>query len=380
MPTDPTPSPSFRHDHDGLDHDGHDPDVADQDASATFDLARWQGELVALLNQIEAARSPEAEAGVVARVAALDPDLQDFLLARLAEQDSPEAAAFLAALAAQASTPGALRARAREALDGMAARGIRPPAVGAERFHTGWVQEGRERGEQIMILGWRLPNADLEALVFLIDWRGDAVKDFYRTRSMGDAEWDTLVEHNGGKGAPLTEITLAEGRALLRAALAEAQRYSRPMPREYKLAQSLIQRRILDAPAANEVGAPRHFIGTYLSPEAVVSAYVEALHYRDYALAWELLAPDHPRRLGVDLAAGVDALRRELKPAPRRRAEVTTAVDSDVVQGAAEATVRADGAEEATERGGRRVRQPVRERYTLHRERDGWRIANIERL
>ena len=244
----------------------------------------------------------------------------------------------------------------------------------------GGFRKGGNAASKSTILGWRLPNADLEALVFLIDWRGDAVKDFYRTRSMGDAEWDTLVEHNGGKGAPLTEITLAEGRALLRAALAEAQRYSRPMPREYKLAQSLIQRRILDAPAAMRWALRGISLALIYHRRRSSARMSRRSRTRDYALAWELLAPDHPRRLGVDLAAGVDALRRELKPAPRPRAEVTTAVDSDVVQGAAEATVRADGAEEATERGGRRVRQPVRERYTLHRETDGWRIANIERL
>src|SRR5690242_12802867 len=78
-----------------------------------------------------------------------------------------------------------------------------------------------------MPVGW------VEALVFLLYWCGDGLKDFYRTRHMSDVEWHQLVEHNAAKGAPLAELTIPEARALLDAAQAESRRFSRPMTRDY---------------------------------------------------------------------------------------------------------------------------------------------------
>jgi hypothetical protein len=339
----------------------------------------WQDELIALLAELEAARTPDAEADVLTRLAGLDPELQAFLLERMAEQQSPEAAAFLALVAAHAATPSGMRDRAQEALAALARKGIAPPATGEESFYAGWVQVGRERGEQIMILGWRLADGRLEALVFLLDWRGDGLKDFYRTREIDDAEWRELVEHNGQKGAPLTAISLAEGRALLDEALAEGKRFSRPVPREYRLAQGLVRQRVLDAAPAPET--PRPLVTPDLDAEAVVAAYTRALHYRDFALAWELLAPAHPARVSPSRADGVEALRRAHKHTPRRRSEVSTSAEGG--QSGAEADraiVVAEGQEEVVEPSGRRVRRPVRERHALRRTGDGWRIEGIERL
>lgn len=346
-----------------------------QQASATA----WQDELLALLGELEAAHTPEAEASVLTRVTGLDPALQAFLVERMAEQATPEAAAFLAALAAHPTTSGEVRTRARAGLAALGERGIAPPAVGTESFHTGWVQHGRERGEQIMMLAWRLPDDRLEALVFLLDWHGDGVKDFYRTREISETEWLELVEHNGQKGAPLTEISLAEGRALLEEALAEGKRFSRPVPREYRLAQSLIQDRVFDASPLP--AAPRQYVTPELDPAAVVTAYVGALHFRDYLLAWDLLAPGEPLRRSETRAEGGEALRREHKHAPRRRPDIAATVEEQAAPADdARAAVLAEGEEESVESSGRRLRRPVRERYTLRRTGDGWRIAGIERL
>jgi hypothetical protein len=337
----------------------------------------WQDELTALLAQIDAAHTPDAEAHVLATIAALDPDLQQFLIEQLAEQETSEAATFLAALAAHPVTRATARGQARAALDALAARGVSPPQTAEESFFTGWVQRGRECGEQIMMLAWRMPEDRLEALVFLLDWRGDGLKDFYRTREMNDAEWRELVEHNGQKGAPLTEISLAEGRALLEAALAEGRRFSRPVPREYRLSQALIRRRVLDATALP--AASRDFITPELDPAAVVAAYVRALHHRDYLLAWALLAPEHPQRgAETTAAAGVDALRQTHKHRPRPRPETVTTLEDGAAQDAT-ATVLAAGEEEYVETSGRKVRQPVRERYSLRRTAAGWRITGSER-
>jgi hypothetical protein len=339
----------------------------------------WHEELMALLGELEAAHTPEAEASVLTHVTSLDPDLQAFLIERMTEQENPEAAAFLASLAAHPTTSGDVRTRARAGLATLAERGITPAVLGAEAFHTGWVQNGRERGEQILILGWRLPDDQLEALVFLLDWHGDGVKDFYRTRELSEAEWQELVEHNGQKGAPLVEISLAEGRALLEEALAEGKRFSRPVPREYRLAQSLIQRRIFDA--APLPAAPRQYVSPDLESVAVVEAYVRAMHFRDYLLAWELLAPGQPARGSEVRAEGVEAMRREHKHAARRRPDVSATREVEPgSDDAGQAVVLAEGEEESVEPGGRRVRRAVRERYTLQRTPDGWRIAQVERL
>ena len=351
-----------------------------QDNPSSQQQAGWQNELAALLAEIEAATTPADEARVFGRVAALDPDLQLFLLEHMAAQATPEAAAFLAALAAHPHTPPAVSARARAEPDTLAARDILPPAPGVETFHAGWLQEGRERGEQIMILGWRLPDGRMEALVFLLDWRGDGLKDFYRTREVSPAEWRELLEHNGAKGAPLVEITLAEGRALLEDALAEGQRFSRPAPREYKLAQDVVNQRV--AQATDLPTTRRSHITPTLAPEEVVAAYVRALHHRDYALVYELLAPDHSTR-AQPRAAAIEALRREWKPMPRRRPDAKATLEAPSAATAArrdDASVLAEGQAETVERTGRRVRTTVRERYHLRRTPEGWRISGVETL
>jgi hypothetical protein len=165
---------------------------------------------------------------------------------------------------------------------------------------------------------------------------------------------------------------------LLEEALTEGQRFSRPVPREYKQAQALVNQRVLSAAALPETH--RSYVTPDLAPDAVVAAYVRALHHRDYALAWEVLAPDHPARVG-DRDEAIEALRRAWKHAPRRKPEVTATLAAPVAEGDEKtATVRAEGEAETVERTGRRVRTPVRERYDLRRTPDGWRISAVHSL
>ncbi len=347
------------------------------DDPTTAQDAAWHEVLSALLAELEAATTSEAQAGVLAHVATLDPDLQRFLIANMVAQATPEAAAFLGALAAQPRAPDAVRTQAHEGLMALDARGITAPPTGHETFYRGWVQQGRERGEQIMILGWRLADGRLEALVFLLDWRGDGLKDFYRTREISGQEWRELVEHNQQKGAPLVEIALGDGRALLEATLAEGKRFSRPVPRDYRLAESLIGQRITTA--AEPPATTRQYVNPELEPAAVVEAYIQALHHRDYLLVGELLAPDHPAR-APERSAAVEALRREWKHAPRRRSDASVTPEAPPEATGEQARVVAEGETEKVEPNGRRVRQPVRERYHLRRTDDGWRITAIETL
>jgi hypothetical protein len=260
-------------------------------------------------------------------------------------------------------------------LDGLRNRSIAAPSPDEEHFYAGWVQQGRERGEQILMLCWRLPEERFEALVFLLDWRGDGLKDCYRTRDMTGDEWRQLVEHNGAKGAPLVALALGEGSALLEQALAESRRFGRPLPREYRLESGLIQRRVLDA--QERMTEARSFITPEITPEEVVRAHIAALHFRDYALAAHLFAPEHPLRSGRSVDATVAGLRVQLKHAPRREAEVSVQVPTIPLDEAAEVTVEAQGGEVLVERSGRRIRHAVHDRYTVGMTPDGWRIIAI---
>lgn len=331
----------------------------------------WLDQLDALTAEADGEGDAVHEQQLLDQLAQADPDLLLFLVEQVAAQETPQAAAVLEMLAASGAAPEAVRARARAAVDELAGKGITPPPPGTERFYAGWVQQGRERGEQILILCWRIPAGALEALVFLLDWRGDGLKDFYRTRGMTDAEWRELLEHNGHKGAPLVEVSLAEGRALLDAALAESRRFSRPLPREYKREASLLDRRVFHAVAS--ATEPRSFVSPDLSPEDVVSAYVAALHYRDYTLAAGLLAPEHPYRAGQTMSEAAASLHAALKHAPRRREEVQTQRVSE--SGAETVSVSAEGSEVRVEPNGRRIETPVRERYTLRQLSHVWRIT-----
>ncbi len=349
----------------------------------------WIEQLDALLSLLGDETHTGDEAEFLRRLTTLDPELLAFLVERIAEEDSPQAATVLEVVATQPETPEHVRERARVARDALAERGIVPAPPGEERFFSGWVQRGRERGEQILVLGWRMPSGGLEALVFLLDWRGDGLKDFYRTRDMQEAEWRELLTHNGEKGAPLTEITLVQGQSLIEAALAESKRFSRPAPREYKLESRVIERRVLESGAASSsedmLATQESLIAPTLSPEQVVTAYVAALHHRDYALAVLLLSPEHPLRAGRSLDAALTDLRTQLKHAPRRDEAVRVAAPPDGAEHATEqaaaegdeSSVEAHGAEVAVERTGRRVRTDVHERYVLRRSGGGWRIVSI---
>ena len=349
----------------------------------------WLEQLDALLSLLGDETHAGDEAAFLRRLSTLDPDLLAFLVERIAEQDSPQAATVLEVVAAQAETPEHVRARARAGRDALIERGISPAPPGEERFYAGWVQRGRERGEQILMLGWRMPGGNIEALVFLLDWRGDGLKDFYRTRDMQESEWRELLTHNGSKGAPLIEITLSEGRALVEAALEESKRFSRPAPREYKLESRLIERRVLESGDAistdGSLAAQELLIAPDLSPEQIVTAYVAALHHRDYALVVLLLAPEHVARAGQSFEAALNALRTQMKHAPRRDEAVRVAAISEGTETAGEAegreaTVEAHGAEVAVERTGRRVRSEIHERYVLRHSASGWRILSISQL
>jgi hypothetical protein len=338
--------------------------------------ASWLEQLDALLDTVS---SPTAtDTALLTQAASLDPDLLLFLVERLREQETAQSAEFLEMLAVQPETADNVRTHARQALEVLAEKGIHPPTPGEERFYAGYITQSRERGEQIMMLGWRLPDGVLEAFVFLLDWRSDGLRDFYRTRSMTADEWQQLLEHNSAKSGPLTEISLGEARALLTRADAVRKRFSRPEPREYRLERPVIERRLLGN--VPEVAPRSSFIPGELAPEDVISAYVAAAHYRDYALMATLLAAHHPLRSerGPEETAG--ALQAQMKHEPRREEKVLVITPGSADNRTVDEplNLETEGSAVLVEKNGRRRTVSIRERYTLIHETSGWRILKIE--
>jgi hypothetical protein len=320
-----------------------------------------------------------SERQLAGSLAGRDPQFIAYLLEQAAAQRSLEAAAFLELVATQADLPAEQREQARQSLAALAADGIFPAAPEAERFVAGYVQQCRERGEQILLLGWRLPAGSVEALVFLLNWRGDGLKDFYTTRQLTDAEWRELIEHNAAKGALLVEAALADARDLIEAALAESRRFSRPLPREYRLAPGVVERRVLQA--EHPPGEPRSFVAPDLAPADIVAAYTAALHFRDYALAAELLAPEHPLRAERSVRETAEALRSDGKHTPRREEEVeVTPASAPFADQEVRCMLDAVGAGVEVQASGKRTRTEVRERYLLAHYSGRWQILEIERL
>lgn len=342
---------------------------------------QWLQQLDEVIALLDEQHEPNHDERLVERLTTLDPDLLAFLTEQLTEQQTPQAATLFERLAAEPRVPDQIRERARAALDEFARHGIYPVRPGEESFSAGFVQEGRERGEQILALGWRLPDGSIEALVFLLDWRGDGLKDYYRTRDMSEAEWDELIAHNAAKGAPMTHLSLSEAKALVEAALAESRRFSRPLPRDYRLDATLVERRLPQYVEAPTPDAMRTFITTSLSPEDVVQAYIAALHFRDYALAALLFAPEHELRFERSVSETAEALRLRLKHAPRRDAGAETRLqspDATKLDAATNAVVEADGVEVIVERSGKRIRRRIGETYRLSKVSQTWKIIAIE--
>ena len=87
-----------------------------------------------------------------------------------------------------------------------------------------------------------------------------------------------------------------------------------------------------------------------------------------------LLADAHPARTEHTPAQAADALRAELKHAPRREENVEIVPSKAAAERDDLRVLFATGAELEVQQSGKRVRTQVRERYTLARQGDAWRI------
>ena len=336
----------------------------------------WIQQLDGVLTNLTSTAPDAVSQSLGEQLSSLDPQLLGMVVENAYTTASPEAAALLELIASQSGIERTVRETARKYATELSHAAAAQSLSTDDQFVAASVQESRHDGEQILLTCWRVPDGRFEACVFLLNWRGDGLKDYYRTRGLSEPEWLQLREHTEKKGPALRDVTPAECKALLLAAQAESQRFSRPSPREYKVDKSLIARRIL----RDDVPSDDSHVHTPVDLPAadVVRAYIAALHHRDYSLAGELLAQTHPMRAGKSLAEATDQLRQTLRHSPRREpATLLETLTTDLSNHVTAIRVRAESAETVIQPGGRKVTAPVRETFVLVHEDLGFRIESI---
>ena len=181
------------------------------------------------------------------------------------------------------------------------------------RFWKGIVTDSRDAGEMQLLLFFEQGENYREVRVFgfLLEFWRDGVKDAF-TRIESKRSVDNFIAQMNMAMAEVKtrSCSLAEGRRLILEALAVNKKYGTTPHRDYRLNLSLINSLILEAPDLDEDddlgevdeedsdGIDIHG----LSPEAVVTTFVESWINGDYDTAYDLLSADSPLRqnLSVD--------------------------------------------------------------------------------
>jgi len=263
----------------------------------------------------------------LAEINALPENAQMALLKDLSKERQVDAADILAAIY-EFSASKIVRKEARRSLIQLEGAKIyphwQPPAEQAPalntlqlttnppRFWKGFVTDSRESGEFQLILAWQQGEdyKEVRLLSFLLEIWHDGVKDFF-TQLESKRSFENLINHisNSMPDMKLKDCSLAEGRRLLREALAINTRYGTKPHRDYQLHVSLINQLILEAPGTDEEqlleeeeenGLGFADLQGLPAPE-VVSSFVEFWVDGDYELAYHLLAQDSPLREGLSM-------------------------------------------------------------------------------
>ena len=176
------------------------------------------------------------------------------------------------------------------------------------RFWKGIVTDSRDAGEMQLILCFEQGEnyRDVRVFGFLLEFWRDGVKDaFTRIESKRSVENFLSQMKTAMPEVKNRSCSLAEGRRLLQEALAVNKKYGTTPHRDYRLNLSLINALILEAPDLDEDDVDldnfedddddRINIHS-LSPEAVVTTFVESWINGDYDTAYDLLSADSPLR------------------------------------------------------------------------------------
>ncbi len=251
----------------------------------------------------------------LAELAGMPEAAQLALLKTLARERSSDAADLLLAIN-ELSPLKEVRKEAKRGLIQLAGAKIyprwkppveQPPASLAlltdapRRFWKGTVTDSREEvGEAQLMLAWEQGGGNNEVLVmgFLLEYFHDGVKDFFQhVMSKRSFENTASRMESLAMGVKIRDISLAEGRHFILDAL-EVNKLARTQPHfDYRKNLSLIKTLILEAPDLDddyETKSEPLFETRDLSPEGVVSTFVESYFSGQFAVSYELLAANGP--------------------------------------------------------------------------------------
>ena len=353
---------------------------ADKEAGPPIDIGTE--DLIAALDQqinmvIGAIRgmesSDEIEAVIGSTFGTLDEETLRMLIKQLEGRGDAGAADLLMVLSA-VSTSRAGREEAQRALYALSLRGVQPKLkpsarLGEDLFYKGYVGLTREQGELPLILSWQRPDGNIQALVFLVDYWGLGLKNFYPTSNLTPDQFHDGLVGRHEKTAPMGEVSLAEGKCLVEEALLYNEWFDEPLPDEFHEYRYMIESKVLEAP----VKPPRR--RTFVNPEASPSDLVRySLKVPDFGLRYELLVATHPLRQKKSWRQYVEEQMAWLEHAQPR----TLSVDVLAAEEAGDrAVVTARWVQEMMVEG-----QPTRQddvlRFDFVREEGSWRIAAYE--
>lgn len=181
-------------------------------------------------------------------------------LIETAEAEGTDLAAdFLYALANTTPRPE-VRQAAVEALSKLEARDVKPVTraildLGKERFYAAFMTDPHHPWQQNIVVGWELAAGTIESLSFLLDfgvpWRG-AIKDTFVTRGMSPREFQRLFleEAEQDMGERIYRVRLGRAQATIAAAVQANREFKIPLPNEFIEARHLVERWVLNPPAA----------------------------------------------------------------------------------------------------------------------------------
>jgi len=318
--------------------------------------------------------SDEIEAVVGSTFGTLDEGTLRMLIERLEARGDAGAADLLMVLSA-VSTSRAGREAAQRALYALSLRGVQPqlqPAarLGEDIFYKGYVGLMREQGEVPLILGWQRPDGRIQALVFLMDYWGFGLKDFYPTHNLTRRQFHRGLVGSYEKNAPMAEVSLAEGKRLVEEALLYNEWFDEPLPDAFHEYRYMIESKVLEA-LVRPPPRRRAFVNPEVGPSDLVRYFLKV---PDFGLRYDLLVETHPLRQEKSWRQYVEEQMAWLDQAQARTlsVDVLTAEEADD-----RAVVTVRWVQEMMVEG-----QPTRQedllRFDFVREEEGWRIAAYE--
>jgi len=183
-------------------------------------------------------------------------------------------------------------------------------AINPPRFWKGVVTKSRDVGEVSLILLWEQGEnyREVRLMGFLLEFWTEGVKDFF-TEVASKRSIERFVSDMVAK-VETVECNLAQGRDLIRDALAVHKKFGTKPYRDFQKNEALIHKMILEAPDLGEAeeldldGGIDSTDNALIAPEtaigAIVTGFIEAEVERNYKLAYAHLAKDSELSEGLE--------------------------------------------------------------------------------